>query len=717
MGWFDRKNKIIGETGGTFTLGGVREVIRIPDKEAQLKEYRELLFACVSLRAQEVARYKPRFGIMNSQDEFIEDSRNILKALIENPNEYQTEYELWEATSTYMDLQGEMFWYLEMTERSRVPVRIHMIKPSAVEVAIQETPDETGRIKIGDVKGYIVTTSVGQIPLERDEVIHFKTFNPKNPYRGLSLVEAGFQSISIDTMTGDFQQSFMANNATPSSIVSIKGNINENAFNKAKRLFMDRYGGSANAGKSLFIREADIDIKQLGLSLADLDFTALKDGTSERIRAICGVPRSLLGTTDGAGLSRANIEAEEYVFQKYQIENIKCRFDSQLELVARRYNPNVEVKHDANIIQDRAMDLAEDQALAGKLYTLNEGRRRRSLPDIDGGDELYIPFNVVPVGQPVQSQKSFKAVKKTVVKSKTESLHDRLGQVEERYAPKVEGLFREQLNSQLKDVLTLIDRATGKKTIEIQTYQLSGVVNTNSILESLIQWLVRGLQDGGDIAGLVTGQPDFTFIVDQAMRDKIFDSTERLLKSFDEDTVIALQQQIANAAQNKLTVEELKKNIEAVYKDAKGYRAERIARTELYRATNEGLAEGYLQQGYMYARWTINPGACEFCRGLDGKVSAIGSAFVNLNETITGTDGGEYLNSYQDTYTPPVHPHCRCALTPIAEANLKTYELLEDDSYAMVLEVENDRLAKALSEQTTYSGELEKLLGVDNGES
>ena len=716
MGWFNRRDKIIGDTGGTFSLSS-REPVRTPSKEGQLTEYRELVFSCVALRAQEAATYNPRFGKYNSNNEFIEDPRHILKTLISNPNDYQTDYELWEATQTYIDLQGEMFWYLEVTQNSRIPVRIHMVKPSAVEVVVQDRPDESGRIKMGDVAGYVVSTSNQQVPLERDEVIHFKTFNPSNPYRGLSLIEAGFQSISIDRMTGEFQQSFMANNATPSSIISVKGNISRDAFDKVKRLFADRYAGSGNAGKSMFIKEADIDIKQLGLSLADLDFTELKQGTAERIRGIFGVPKCLLGSNDGAGLSRANIEAEEYIFQKYQIENIKSRFDAQLELFARRFDPDIVVIHDANIIQDRQMELQEDQALIGNLYTKNEARQRRGLEPVEGGDTLYVPFNLMAIDDPKeQSTKTFKAIKKTRQIKIAKSLHDKLGEVEDKLAPKIETLLVRQLNEQLKSVLNLVDRKAGRKSIQISQYELDGMINTESILEALVRYLVQALQAGGDLASLVTGNPDVTFIVEQAKRDAVFQSTERLLKSFDEDTVIALQQQIGNAAENRLTVDELKRNIEKVYKDAKGYRAERIARTELYRVTNEGLAEGYKQQGYTHTVWKINPGACEYCRSLQDKVAGIGSAFVNMNETLEGVEGGSFTNTYQDVQTPPVHPNCRCALEPVTEANLKQYETLNDDSYAVALEIENDRLAKALEEQTSYSGELENLLGVDDGE-
>jgi HK97 family phage portal protein len=726
MGWLQNRlatsQKMV--TGNSAFTSGTGNFMQSQLNAKLIEEYKEMVYACITLHAQELAQYTPHFGRADSQGELIEDPRHPMKLLLNHPNDYQSQYELFEATSVFSKIYGEAFWYLEVLENSRLPVAIHLVQPNIVEVVVQDKQDVEGKVKVGAVAGYTVTTSQGRIPIERDEMIHFKTFNPKNPYRGLSPIEASLTSVQIDRLTGEFQSNFMANNATPSSIVALKGNISRDAFDKVKRMFSDRYAGTANAGKSLFIRDTDIDIKKLGLSLGELDLTALKEGSAERVRAAFGTPRALLGSTEGAGLSRANIEAEEYVFQKYQIEPDKTRLDDQLKLATDMIykDKDIIVWHDSNIAQDRSVELAEDKELLNRVYTINEVRAKRGLDEIDGGDRLYVPFNLSeleqPQREPQSARASFKAIKKTKIAKVEKTLHEQLDAIKDRFEKRTEEALVKALDKQQSDVLTLIDRLAGKKNIQVTENQFNSIIVTNSLLDAIIQWIFVALNEGGDLGVLLAGQPDQRFLFEQATRNAVYDSTERMLQSFNLDTVEALQQQIARALDERLTIDELKANIESVYADAKGYRAERIARTETHMAANQGLAEAYQQSGYGYMKWVANPGACQYCAEMDGTITAIGSSFVEKGQSVTGEDGKQFEVSYRNVDYADLHPNCRCALEPVEESALKTakYVELEDHTYSRLLETENDDLAKALAEQKTYTQELEKIVGI-NGQS
>jgi len=729
VGWLQNKlntsEKMV--TGSTAFTSGIGNHGISFNHQKLVDEYKEMVYSCIVLRSQEVANYTPKFGRLDNTGQLIEEPRHPMRLLLSHPNDYQSEYELWEAVSTYMDIYGEAFLYLELLESSRQPVALHLVQPNIVEVVVQDKQDDS-QVKVGQVRGYTISTAHGRIPIERDEMIHFKTFNPKNPYRGLSPVEAGNTSIRIDRLTGEFQASFMANNAQPASIISLKGNISVSAFEKVKKMFSDRYAGTSNAGKSLFIRDTDISINKLGLSLSELDLKELKEGSAERVRALYGVPRALLGSTDGAGLSRANVEAEEYVFQKYQIEPAKTRLDDQLKLAADMLygTKDVLVWHEANIVQDRDRDLAEDRELLNRVYTINEVRAKRGLDEIDNGDKLYVPFNLseleapqrLPQSETAQTTAGFKAIRKTHIRKVEKTLHEQLDAIKDRYEKRIDTALSKALDQQQADVLRLIDRLSGEKAISVTENQFNSIIVTNSLLDAIIQFLFGALNEGGDLGVLLAGQPDQQFLFQQATRDAVFDSTERMLRSFNLDTVEALQQQISRGLEERLTIDEIKANIESVYADAKGYRAERIARTETHMAANQGLAEAYQQSGYNYMRWVANPDACQYCASMDGTVTAIGTAFVEKDQELEGTDGGIIDITYRDVKYADLHPNCRCALEPLEESALKTakYVQLEDHTYSKLLETENQDLAKALAEQQTYSQELEKIVGI-NGQS
>ena len=68
------------------------------------------------------------------------------------------------------------------------------------------------------ISGYVFTNDGGiQVPLDPDEVIHFKRFNPTNPYRGKGTSLGAALPIDISTYAHEWQRNFFGNSAMPAS--------------------------------------------------------------------------------------------------------------------------------------------------------------------------------------------------------------------------------------------------------------------------------------------------------------------------------------------------------------------------------------------------------------------------------------------------------------------------------------------------------------------
>jgi hypothetical protein len=135
---------------------------------------------------------------------------------------------------------------------------------------------------------------------------------------------------------------------------------------------------------------------------------------------------------------------------------------------------------------------------------------------------------------------------------------------------------------------------------------------------------------------------------------------------YNADTIKALEATLAEGQMAGESLVKLKKRVESVYSDAKGYRAERIARTESLRTANATAEAVYKANGFETVEWFINPGACEFCRTFAGKQKTIGTKFNNIGDVITGDEGGQLSLNHDDITTPPLHPNCTCSLVPVA---------------------------------------------------
>jgi HK97 family phage portal protein len=318
--------------------------------------------------------------------------------LLKKPNSQGlTQFELFEAWQSYLELVGDFFLYVAKGENTSEPKELFILRPDRVEVLVDENS--------GDLLGYkYKPDDVNEVPFDIDEIIHDKTFNPYNPYRGLGTVQAGLLYIEGETVSSEFQTNFIKNQATPSGIVSFKNRIGKEAFDKFKTQWAEQHQGQANAGKTAFIRQADIEFTKLGLSLSDLNLEGLKTITDTQVRQLFRVPKAILGETDSSGLGRANIEAVEYIFAKRTIEpKLDSKDDKIKESIERFYGEELYIGHTSQVPADKEFRLKEDKELVDVVKTRNQIRKERGYDDFDGADDLYLAFNQVSLSQPQRS--------------------------------------------------------------------------------------------------------------------------------------------------------------------------------------------------------------------------------------------------------------------------------------------------------------------------
>jgi HK97 family phage portal protein len=240
-----------------------------------------------------------------------------------------SKFDLFVATQSFLELVGNAYWYLSVEEQSRKVREIYVMRPDRVRVATDKNS--------GDIVGYTFRGDDGvEIPLDIDEVQHFKTFNPEDDYYGIGTVEGGILYIETEEDTAVFQRNFIKNQASPSGILTINGKIEKEQFNKVKAAWKEKTEGLANVGKTLFIRGADASFTKIGLSLGDLDMEKLKSLTEDKILKMFRMPKIILGDTDQAGLGRGNAETADYVFAKRNIDPKQLRIDDGIQNIVRR---------------------------------------------------------------------------------------------------------------------------------------------------------------------------------------------------------------------------------------------------------------------------------------------------------------------------------------------------------------------------------------------
>jgi HK97 family phage portal protein len=646
---------------------------RYRTRRAFLRAYRGIVWACINAISDDVAKYQPIFNQKDNRNGKLTQRQHEFMQVLERPNPRMTsKFDLMFATQAFLELVGNAYWYLSVEERSRKVVEIYMMRPDRVKVC----PDKN----TGDIIGYTFRDDDGtEIPLDVDEVQHFKTFNPEDEYYGLGTVESGIIYIETEEDSAIFQRNFIKNQASPSGILTINGKIEKEQFNKVKAQWKEKTEGLANVGKTLFIRGADANFTKIGLSLGDLDMEKLKTLTEDKILKMFRVPKIILGETDQAGLGRGNAETADYVFATRTIEPKLLRIDDGVQNIIRRNykDGNVIVTHVSQVPEDVDRTLAEEDKLVNRVMTVNEIRERRGLPKVDGGDQLYVGFNMTPINQAGTDNSSSKSVKKISVtvakKDATEQTFFRqLDTIDQKTVKEYKRRIKSDLKTQRDAVIDgLAAYAASIKDIpadQVAKAYEEILPNSNQEADKSMEWLlplmILAISQGAEAAlALMDVSEDFNFST--AARNAAEAAARRVVTDFTSQTVQKLQQVIAEGVNAGETLAQLTKRVRKVYDDALGWRTDRLSDSESHKNINKGVQLGFQQAGVKKKRWVaLGSNPCEYCRAMDGSIIEVESAYVPKGGTMVGEDGGEVVQDYDAVENAHAHANCHCWLFP-----------------------------------------------------
>ena len=662
----------------------------------RLNAYKNLVYDCVTLIGEQAAQYRPRIGRRNKQGILEDAGDHEFLRLLRNPtgnSEDQPEsfssFDLWEGIASYQELLGDAFIYVGLPQGggSGRPRSLALLRPDKVGTSIN---DKTGRIE-----GYYIRQSNGDpIPLEINEVLRFPLFNPKTPYKGLGRVEAGSDYISTDETTAKYTNNFFANNAGLSGVLSIKSEMTKGGFKKFSKMWRERYEGVGNAGKIMIIRNSDASFQQVGLGLNEIDMSALRSMTVEDVAMLFKVPLPLLGKIpEGAGLGRANIEVLEYMFAKYKIEPMFRRYDAILQFAMKRYYgvTDLEVYHDSIIPEDKEFTLSMRDKGVDRWLTREEIRTKDGLEDKPGANQLFVPMANIPIDEasaeaPTSSTSSFKPITVKIVRRSGTAKKKDSSDEGKITAEKAEAFRLRLMRNQAK-----YERAYKKRLKPIITQQMAEALNNlEAHASGLRKDMPKPFDDGaydelmtaqltpvlvdlskqqGSLALVFAGDTENEFKMTAKIEDFVRKNTARMAKNFNDETIARLNASLSVGIAEGENLTKLKHRVEEVFDGVKGYRAERLARTETLKASNNASVWAYRQTGYVTGKeWVVNPGACPECEEFEGKNIPLDDSFLAVGESYTYEDeeGNEHTvtNDYDTVEEPPLHPNCRCTVIP-----------------------------------------------------
>lgn len=719
--------RVQGKSGavfGEFEQSGNQFAIERPggghhiDPEKALANNRGYVYAAVNAKAREVQNIDFRLFEVDGEDHKEKNDHDILD-LLDGVNPDMIGSELKYLTSAHLDLVGNCYWLL--TDKNGNPVRDALTKPAAIYML---DPAKTHPV-IDDnnfplrIMGYRMKLGNRTYTFDPACIVHFRLPDPMNPLEGRGIVQAGAEYIDNDNYAMEFNRKFFINGARPAGFLETEG-VAEAQLEAIKIGFTEVHGGVDNMNR-IGVLPKGVKWSPAGVSPKDMDFRNLSIDMRDRILALWGVSKTILGTAE-SDTNRATSETADYVFSKRVIKpHMQLICDVLNEKLVPRWGDNLYISFIDPVPEDREFRTKEMQATVGNqpVLTINEARDEyMGLGPIEGGDVLMAPTTMSAVGEPhgdgdvtpepgkmyrkaieakVQKAANGKRVAYRPARTKLSTRAKARKEMAQSLKEIVEKRLKEALNgkkfestkeqdearwkewsdytiaaeNEIKEAIRKINGDQKKEVLDNLPAAINKAINPADLFD-IKKWISITVdialpvletlyEQQGKSAGDEIGKPfDFT----DATRLAVKSGVQKMAESYQQTTLDVLAEKIDKGLQSGAPLSEISKSVEEIYEWSDNSRAPMVAKTESFRAANDALKTAWKQSGVVHTiKWGAMADACIFCAALDGKIISINDNFFDAGDSLTVENETMKLD-YSDVGSPPLHPRCMCFIRP-----------------------------------------------------
>jgi HK97 family phage portal protein len=395
--WFSRNKKGMMETVPPMLSALAKsEEYNIPDGSmyhAQATLYQKLswLNIAISITSQ-IAASVPLKVYKESGDVDPEVKNHALVSKLRRPNPLMSRSEFFTATFSYYGINGNAYWWLNSTSPTSEPSEIWVV-PSDM---IRPVPDEKMFIK-----EYEYNYGMGQsMPIPTWQIVHFKTFNPNNPFIGLSPIESIAVDAVADIKMSEYNAKFFGdNNARLPGILSFADNIGDPDWEKIKK------DAEANAKRRslMLLRNAGkggVQWLMNTMTQKDMEFLNGRNFTKEEV---FGMFAPGLSSILAINATEANAKTGKATLIDFKVYPMLCAMAEKMTNdLLPTYGDNEYAEFEDIRITDRVLELQE-RAEYSKVHTVNEIREKYDgegkLED-ERGELMLVQLNTYTPYQP-----------------------------------------------------------------------------------------------------------------------------------------------------------------------------------------------------------------------------------------------------------------------------------------------------------------------------
>jgi HK97 family phage portal protein len=360
--------------------------------------YRKQLWVAVVVnkRARGTARLPLKTYVRGADDERQDARDHPYAALLRKPNPRLDSFGLWLWTSSTFDIYGEALW-LKVRDRGGRPVELHPMHPTCVQSEMRD----------GRIVYEINTPTVTIHNIDESDMVHFKTYNPDDPCRGMSPLEPLRSTLENEDAARRATSGFWLRGARPGTALVHPGNLSQPAQDRLKLQFDSIAAGADKTGSTVVFEEG-MKPEKLDLTAEEAQYIETRKLNREEVCGAYDVPPPVVHILDHATFSNIT-EQMRSMYRDTMAPHLKG-FESTLESQLRGSVRQGATEPDFG--DDVYSEFLLDEVLRGDfevrmtayqasvnsaISTPNEIRKLENRPPLPGGDQLFINSTMVPI--------------------------------------------------------------------------------------------------------------------------------------------------------------------------------------------------------------------------------------------------------------------------------------------------------------------------------
>ncbi len=314
---------------------------------------------------------------------------SALSRIIKRPNDYQSVSDFLLNLTRNLYSGGEAFAYAVRNERFEIS-ELHLMRNGQAAVATD-----------GSIFYALYGNDVAERrfdmarPIPARDVLHVRLHTPMHPLKGVSPILANQLSLALSGAAMNQQIAFYLNQARPSFTLETDEKLSREQINELRAAWNEQTNG-ANAGGSPILAWG-LKAKPVVTNANDNQLAQLLKISQEDVALAFQMPLQVLGI---GGTPFASTEALMSSWKSrglgFALNHIEEAFGL---LFGLKGQPDEYLEFDTDALLRSSFKERIEALSAGthRLYTINEARALEGLPAVDGGDEVRVQQQDVPL--------------------------------------------------------------------------------------------------------------------------------------------------------------------------------------------------------------------------------------------------------------------------------------------------------------------------------